>query len=160
MSTKPYLLWKFIVLLHYITYFSVCVWVRMCACDFMRVGVNARSRACGFVRVALFSQHATRIRHIVCGLSGFTTFFDIISQTTQFSGKKKLLSIKRVFWFYLKHFSRLHVKNSLFLSEFNETRVWIEFWKKLKYQISSKSVQWEPSFSMRTKVVSVYSQNK
>jgi len=46
----------------------------------------------------------------------------------------------------------LHVKYPLFFSDFNET--WIlmtDFIKKtLKYQISWKSDQWEPSCSMRT----------
>ena len=42
------------------------------------VGVSARALACACARVALLIQYATR--HIViCGLSGSTIFFDIIS---------------------------------------------------------------------------------
>jgi hypothetical protein len=45
----------------------------------------------------------------------------------------------------------LHVKYLLFLWDFNE--IWIfstDVRKPLKYNISGKSVQWEPSCSMRT----------
>ena len=46
----------------------------------------------------------------------------------------------------------LHVKYPLFFSDFNETLIfWTDFFKKkLKYQVSSKSVHWEPSCSMIT----------
>jgi hypothetical protein len=114
-----------------------------------------------------------RMHHIViCGLPRLTIFFHIISQTAQL--KKKLLNTKCVFWFSLQILSetfiilrrneRDMIKNvhwtsctvpfilvqyPLFLSDFNET--WIfstDFRKILKYQISWKSVRWEPSCSM------------
>jgi hypothetical protein len=79
--------------------------------------------------------------------------------------KRKLIT-KRVFWFSLhlsetflilrrterdviKMYIGLHVKYPLFLSDFNETRIFsTDFRKILKYQTSWNSVQWEPSCSM------------
>jgi hypothetical protein len=75
-----------------------------------------------------------------------------------------------VFWFFLQSLSEtfikkkkkwsellsyinvgLHVMYLLFLLDFNETWIFlIEFWKILKYQISWKSIQWEPSCSIQT----------
>jgi hypothetical protein len=48
-------------------------------------------------------------------------------------------------------YTGLHVKYPLFLSHFNETwTLSINFRKMLKYQISWKSLEWQPSRSMRT----------
>jgi hypothetical protein len=45
----------------------------------------------------------------------------------------------------------LNVKYPLFLSGYNETWIFsMDCRRKFKYQVSSKSVQWEPSCSMRT----------
>jgi len=44
-----------------------------------------------------------------------------------------------------------NVKYPLFLSDFNEIWIlWTDFRKILKYQISWKSVKWEPSCFIRT----------
>ena len=46
---------------------------------------------------------------------------------------------------------RFHVKYSLFLSDFNEILIFsTDFEKSIKYQVSSTSVNWELSCSMRT----------
>jgi len=48
-------------------------------------------------------------------------------------------------------YTDLHVKHPLFLSEFKETwTFWAEFRKTLKYHISWKSIQCEPSCSTQT----------
>ena len=95
-------------------------------------------------------------------------FFHIISQTVRFS--KRLFDYKmcvlisstnfvgknfsfqeepREIW--SKMSSGLHVKYPLFLVYFHETWISRVFFQKIpKYQISWKSVQWEPSCSMRT----------
>jgi hypothetical protein len=45
----------------------------------------------------------------------------------------------------------LHVRYPLVLFDFNDTWIFLTgIWKNLKYQISWKSVQWEPSSSTRT----------
>jgi hypothetical protein len=49
--------------------------------------VGARERAYACARVALLIQHSTRRHIVIRGSSGFTTFFDIISQTARFSEK-------------------------------------------------------------------------
>ena len=60
------------------------VGVLVCACvgEYVRVlacvGVGTRARACAFVRVALLIQHATRMRHMACGISSSIIFSDIL----------------------------------------------------------------------------------
>jgi hypothetical protein len=92
-------------------------------------------------------------------------YFSTLSHKGQYFRRKKKYWRKNVFFFYnfsLKHFlfwkelskiSQMHTHRSslkcpLFLSAFNETWILNRFSKN--NQISWKSVQWEPSFSMRT----------
>ena len=113
--------------------------------------------------LSLGIQQAMRMGHIViCGLSGSVRLCNFMSQTVRFSWKN-LLSIKCVFWFSVRlrsetlHFLRINerdmiktvhwsaCKAPLFLSDFNYTWIFeIYFRKIIKYQISRKSVPWEP----------------
>jgi hypothetical protein len=82
------------------------------------------------------------IEHKMCVLRFSTTFIWNISHS-----KKKLARYDVPG----KMYTGLHVKCSLFLSDFNETWTFsTDSRKVLKYQISWKSVQWEPSCCMRT----------
>ena len=129
----------------------LCVCVCVCVCSLSYPACNAHAPYC----------------HLWPARS--TTFFHIISQTARFSKKKKKLLNKNVFWFPLqvmsetffilgrterdmfKKSSGLHVQHPLFLSDFNYTWIFSTVFRKmLKYQTSWKSVQWEPSCSMRT----------
>ena len=69
---KPLLLWKSN---------KSCVFRCLCASALVRagVGVDVRALACACACVALLIQQET-LRHIaICGLSGSTIFFNVIS---------------------------------------------------------------------------------
>jgi hypothetical protein len=123
---------------------------------------------CARALVALLIQHATRMRHIVTLFvaplapphfsklfhkrHGFREkdieykmclFIFSITFVWNISHSKNLAR-------YCQKYENIHVKYLLFLSDFHET--WIlstAFKTSLKHQIWSKSVQWEPSCSMR-----------
>jgi hypothetical protein len=93
-------------------------------------GISITHTEC--MSVALGIQHAMRVRHIVtCCLSNPTIFFDVTSQTTQFSKNKlfkynefllSLQSLSETF-FILRRTERnmiinAYVKYTLFLSDF------------------------------------------
>jgi hypothetical protein len=75
--------------------------------------------------------------------------FVLILSTTIFS--EVFLILERTEPCAIKKCIVLHVKYNLFCSKFNEILIsWTDFGEILKYQISRKSVQWEPGTSMRT----------
>jgi hypothetical protein len=55
----------------------------------VRVGVRLWARACACSFVALLIHHATRIRHIVCGLSASITFLTLSHKQHDFRKKEK-----------------------------------------------------------------------
>jgi hypothetical protein len=130
--------------------------------------------------VTLSIQHSVCTHHIVtCGLPGNVhtpychlwparqcSVFHIILETARFSEK---LKIKYVFWFSLqilsatclnlriikgdmiKMYIGLHVECTLFLSNFSGTKIFsTNVRTNIQYKIPLKSVQWEPSCSMKT----------
>ena len=92
----------------------------------------------------------------------YSIFPHYLKEDTIFEKKKINWSTKSANWFSLQILSQtffilrriyigLHVKYPLFLSRFNEPWTFsVNFRKIPKNQISWKSVQWEPSCSMRT----------
>ena len=84
--------------------------ISACACVCLVGWAGARARACVCARVALFIQHATRMRHIViCGLSGCTIFFWRFLMDGSIFGKKGTehkICVDFLYNFCLKHFSR------------------------------------------------------
>jgi len=124
---------------------------------------------CECVFVALGTQHEMLICHIlICGLSR-ATYSPTLTHKRHDFRERKLLNSKSVLilsttfvWdiFHYKKNSARYDKNVycssckvlLFLSFFNETWTFsTDFRKILKYQVSWKSVQWEPiSCTMRT----------
>ena len=105
-------------------------------------------------RVALLIEHAKDMpKMVIYSLSGATTFFDIIPQTTRFS-EKSMWNVECVFWFSVQilckifliirriqrdviiNVKSLHVKLPLFLSDFNE--IWIFSTVILKNSLSIK----------------------
>ena len=134
-------------------------WARSCNHCCSGKAKNITYSDCVFVASGI--QLAMRMPHaIICGLSGSTIFFQIISRMARFVGKKKSLifstcvwntSHSKKNWAKSKMYIGLHLKYLLFLSDLSET--WMssaDFRNILKYQISWISVQWEPSCSIRT----------
>jgi len=148
----------------------------MRSCKYCCSGKVISSTYCECVFVILGIQHAMLLRHIsIRGLPGSTTFFPhclingiifekkywikcmvflhhwsetfLISRRTEQDIIKKKIYI----YIYIYIYIGLHVKYPLFLSDFNGNwTLSIDFWKILKYEITWKSVQWEPSYSMWT----------
>jgi hypothetical protein len=118
--------------------------------------------------VILVIQHVKRKHHIViCGLSGSTTFFHIISFNGTMCGKM-LMNLTCVFLFSLQLLSEtflivrrilqdiiinIHMSSRKVLAmpvRFKWTLIFLtDFQKILKYQISGKSTQWDLSCSMQ-----------
>jgi len=122
--------------------------------------------------VVLVIQHAKRIGRIMSSVAcSALHYFSTVSHKRRDFREKALLNI-RVFWFSLQlssekflilrriqrdaniNVQRSQVKYQLFLSDFNEAWIFSTGFRKekknLRYRISWKSVQWEPSCSIRT----------
>jgi hypothetical protein len=160
--TKPFLSWKSY---KYCIFLCVCVCACKCVPSICVCGRGRRALACSCTSVALLIQNATHchLRSLWLHLA----FRYVFINCTIFG--KTLLKIKCVYWFSVQHLFEtfliirrmqwdivinkkiIHVKYPVFCSDFNGTWILVtDFRKKLKYQVSSKSVQWDPSVFMRT----------
>ena len=144
----------------------------MCLCDHCCSGKSLRITYSQCVFVALGTQYAMCMYlTVICSLSGSTKIFHgyLISRKIFKKKKKKVIEHKTCFDFlynfclkhlslweeqskiWLKMYIGIHVKYRFFLSEFNETWIYLKDFKKiLQYQISWKSIQWKPSCSTWT----------
>ena len=118
----------------------------------LRISVCAHART--RMHVALLIQHAKHMSCIMfsCDLSGFTTYFKIISNSTIFG--KKLLNMKCVFWLSLQLLSEtfpivrrimrdivinvksLHIKYQLLLSDFKTCIFLTDFLKNFNIKFN------------------------
>jgi len=146
-------------------YLCVCV---VCVCECVCVRVRVRVCVCVCVCVALVIQHAMHMRHIVSSplTCMAVQYFYTLSQKRQ-GFCHKVIDFKPCFDFlynfflnvsYLRRTRRkiiIHIyrtlrKISVILISFQLNFIYLtDFWKILKYQISWKSVQWEPRCSVR-----------
>ena len=137
---QPLLQWKSRV--YYSTWACVFVAFRYLACNAHAPYRHLLPAALQNVSTLYSKQNDFRKKvteHKKCVLIFYTTFVWNVSHATKKWAR------------YDKIYVGLHVEYLLFLSDFNENLNFPDrFSKILKYQISWKSVQWEPSCSMGT----------
>ena len=144
-----------------ITYICVCACVRACGCGCTGAGVCLRARS--LINQALNAPPYCQMRPLWLN----HIFRHYLINSTIFG--KQLLNIKWVLWFSLRFLFKIShsLKNSArYCHKCENAFMWstryscrilmiTEFFqpifdKKLECKISLKSVQWEPSYSMRT----------
>ena len=114
----------------------------MCVCRFRYLAWNTHALYCHLWPAPLYNIFS---HFLINGTIVFFFLFSVepFSETFLILGRNERDMIKINIG--------LHVNCSLFLSDFNETWIfYADFRKVLQYQISWKSVQWEPSRSMQT----------
>ena len=130
--------------------------VRVCVSVWAWVHVSGRVFS---AHIALLIQHATRIRHIVCGPSGSTIFFNIMNGMIF---GKKFTEHKISVFIFPTHFiwnishSKMnseryyhkYEKYPLFLSDFNETWIFLR-----DFRIKSSNIKFIQNPSSGSRVV-------